>query len=122
MTFLKINYGMKGDAKKKLYEEIWLCVTKFLKLYQDSVNPNTYFWIIEIYTLLAEKFNIADIIEDVYNDYSRLLNSTLFNISKLASNQIGLSFFTTEERQKLVFPLPPTIFEMHKKYKGENAL
>ena len=90
-----------------------MVITKFQKQFQDSVNPNTYFWIVEVYILLSEKFNIADIIEEVFNDYSRLLNAILFNISKLAAKQTKIEFFTAEERKKTVFPLSPAIYEIY---------
>ena len=120
LMFVKVNFDMKPDAKKEYYERVWGCVTKFLKLFQDSLNPNTYFWIIEIFILISEKFTMGDMIEDVYGEYSRLLNTTLFNISKLASGQTQIDFFTQEERDKWVFPLPPTLYGFFMEFKDQT--
>jgi len=46
----------------------------------------------------------------------------LYNISKLAAKQTKIVFFTTEERQKMVFPLPPTIYEMYNQNKNLNNM
>lgn len=54
----------------------------------------------------------------MHNDYFRLLNTTLFIVSKISSAQTKLTFFTTEERQKWVFPLSPTTYEIFNDHKG----
>ena len=118
---MKLNYGEKVEVRRTQYSAIWSATSRLLDCFAQSCSINTVFWILEIFSLLSVKYNFSDLMGVVYNDYFKVLNSSINFVSSFAAGKLNLVLGPLMDPINEITPLCPSIYELEVKFKNKNA-
>jgi len=121
-TYIALAYQNTADIRKEVLAGIWTSALRFVKLFTISKTPSSTIWILEILYLLSVKYIPKELLgdskfkQDLHDTMSVLFLSCAGVCAKTTQIQFNDSANTTQEKFKMIFPLPPTCYELYKQY------
>lgn len=106
---------------------IWNAALRFVKMFLNTRTPSSVIWLLEILFLLSVKYIPKELLGDAKfkKELHETINFLLLSCANVCSKNFQIFFnepnSDTQGRFKMIFPLPPTIYEMYKQYNEDTT-
>lgn len=122
LKFMKINYAEKTEIRNEKSVVIWIFTLRILRMFGNSINITTCFWILETISLLSSKFNFGNVMNQVGAEAHKLLVEELQFVSGFASHKYVVSMRDLANNGGDITPLCPTIYEIQQRFSGQKLI
>lgn len=125
-TYIAYAYQNTADIRKEVLIGIWNAALRFVKLFVASKTPSSIIWLLEILYLLSVKYIPKELLSDARfkKELHETISALLLSCANICAKNAQIIFndttMNTQDKFRVVFPLPPTIFELYKQYCEEN--
>ena len=124
-TYIAFAYQDSADIRKEVLIGIWNAAMRFVKMFINTKTPSSIIWLLEILFLLSVKYIPKELLGDAKfkKELHEQINALLMSCAIVCAKTSQIHFNDPNSKEvkfKVIFPLPPTVYEMYRHYHDEK--